>query len=121
MNHSHGFNVTRGCVKLDFTPAWELNAKVIDFIFFSDKKSKQGMAKGFYDTGDSMFRITKKMMIYARAYFTGKVLGEVSDIGFQDRGQRDKEAGSDASGQHIRRMQRPVPRQELRQPERNRL
>ncbi len=35
MNHSHGLNITRGYVKLDFTPAWELNAKVIDFIFFS--------------------------------------------------------------------------------------
>ena len=40
MNHSHGFNVTRGYLKLDFTPAWELNAKIIDFIFFSNKKSK---------------------------------------------------------------------------------
>ena len=41
MNHSHGLNVTRGYVKIDFTPAWELNAKVIDFIFFSSKKSRQ--------------------------------------------------------------------------------
>lgn len=28
MNHSHGLNITRGYVKLDFTPAWELNAKL---------------------------------------------------------------------------------------------
>lgn len=42
MNHSHGLNITRGYVKIDFTPDWELNAKVIDFIFFSSKKSKQG-------------------------------------------------------------------------------
>lgn len=38
MNHSHGFNITRGYVKLDFTPAWELNAKVIDFIFSAIKE-----------------------------------------------------------------------------------
>ena len=41
MNHSHGLNVTRGYVKIDFTPAWELNAKVIDFVFFSNAPSKQ--------------------------------------------------------------------------------
>ena len=39
MNHSHGLRVTRGYVKIDFTPAWELNAKVIDFVFFSGKPS----------------------------------------------------------------------------------
>ena len=39
MNHSHGLNVTRGYVKIDFSPAWRLNAKVIDFVFFSDKPS----------------------------------------------------------------------------------
>lgn len=45
MNHSHGLNVTRGYVKIDFSPAWELNARVIDFIFFSSKRSKQGKAE----------------------------------------------------------------------------
>ena len=45
LNHSHGMNVTRGYVKIDFSPAWRLNAKIIDFIFFSDKKSKQGKAR----------------------------------------------------------------------------
>jgi len=82
MNHSHGYRVTRGYVKLDFTPAWELNAKVIDFIFFSDKKSKQGKAKDLEDSKEIFFRISKKMMIYARAYFKGKVIAEVTDIGF---------------------------------------
>lgn len=35
MNHSGSHTVTRGYIMLDFSPAWELNAKVIDFIFFS--------------------------------------------------------------------------------------
>lgn len=84
MNHSHGLNVTRGYVKLDFTPAWELNAKVIDFIFFSSKKSKQGKAKDIEAPADKLFRISKKMMIYARAYFKGDVLSEFTDIGFSN-------------------------------------
>lgn len=65
LNHSHGMNVTRGYVKIDFSPAWRLNAKIIDFIFFSDKKSKQGKARDLEAPADKMFRITKKMMIYS--------------------------------------------------------
>lgn len=64
MNHSHGFNITRGYVKIDFTPAWELNAKIIDFIFFSNKNSKQSLVRNFESPAEKMFRITKKMMIY---------------------------------------------------------
>lgn len=82
MNHSHGHTVTRGYIKLDFTPAWELNAKVIDFIFFSTAKSKQGMARGVDEPADKFFRLSPKRMVYARAYFRGEVLAEVSDIGF---------------------------------------
>ena len=82
LNHSHGMNVTRGYVKIDFSPAWRLNAKIIDFIFFSDKKSKQGKARGFEAPAEKMFRITKKMMIYGRAYFKGKAVAELTDIGF---------------------------------------
>lgn len=82
MNHSHGLNVTRGYVKLDFSPAWRLNAKVIDFVFFSDKPSKQGIAKDIEDTEDKFFRLSPKKMVYGRAYFKGKILAEVNDIGF---------------------------------------
>ena len=84
MNHSHGLNVTRGYVKIDFTPAWELNAKVIDFIFFSSKRSKQGKARDFESPKDVLFRITPKRMIYGRAYFKGDVVAELTDIGFSN-------------------------------------
>ena len=84
MNHSHGRTITRGYIKLDFTPAWELNAKVIDFIFFSTRRSKQGMARDVDERKDALFRIAPKYMIYARAYFRGEVLAEVSDIGFSN-------------------------------------
>lgn len=82
MNHSHGHTITRGYIKIDFTPAWELNAKVIDFILFSTAKSKQGMAQDPNAPLDKFFRLSPKAMVYARAYFRGEVLAEVSDIGF---------------------------------------
>lgn len=84
MNHSNGHTITRGYIKLDFSPAWELNRKVIDFIFFSTARSRQGCAQGLDETKNVMFRIAPKYMIYARAYFRGQVLGEVSDIGFSN-------------------------------------
>lgn len=84
MNHSHGHTVTRGYIKIDFTPAWDLNAKVIDFIFFSTQKSKQGTARDIDEPTGKMFRLSPKRMVYARAYFRGEVLAEVSDIGFQN-------------------------------------
>ncbi|EJW98683.1 transposase, partial [gut metagenome] len=75
---------TRGYVKIDFSPAWKLNAKVIDFIFFTNKKSKQGEAKDPEKPQNIFFRISPKMMIYARAYFKGEVMAEVTDIGFSN-------------------------------------
>ena len=84
MNHSHGHTVTRGYIKLDFTPAWELNAKVIDFVLFSTKKSKQGMADDIDNPVDKQFKLSPKRMVYARAYFQGAVIAEITDIGFSN-------------------------------------
>lgn len=39
LNHSIN-KMAKVYVKIDFTPAWILNEKVIDFIFFTDKESK---------------------------------------------------------------------------------
>ncbi|EJX02899.1 transposase [gut metagenome] len=87
MNHSHGFNVTRGYVKIDFTPAWELNARIIDFVFFTNKTSKQGKAQSLEESGNKMFRISPKMMIRARAYFMGEMVSELTNIGFSNINQ----------------------------------
>ena len=84
MNHSHGLKVTRGYVKIDYSPAWRLNAKVIDFIFFTDKPSKQGRAKDIDEPEEKLFRLSHKMMVYARAYFKGAVMAELTDIGFSN-------------------------------------
>lgn len=82
MNHSHGLKVTRGYVKIDFTPAWKLNAKVIDFIFYSDAPSKQGKAKDIEEPKNKLFRLSAKKMVRGRAYFMGKMLAQVNDVGF---------------------------------------
>ena len=87
MNHSHGHTITRGYIKIDFTPAWVLNAKVIDFIFFSTEKGKQGNARDLEEPQDKLFRLSPKYMVYARAYFRGEVIAEVSDIGFGTVGE----------------------------------
>lgn len=84
MNHSHGLKVTRGYVKIDYSPAWRLNAKLIDFIFFTDKPSKQGRAKDIDEPEEKLFRLSRKMMVYARAYFKGAVMAELTDIGFSN-------------------------------------
>jgi integrase len=82
MNHTHGLKVTRGYVKMDFSPAWALNRKVIDFVFFSDARSKQGLAQDIEEAEGKMFRITPKKMIKGIAYFKGRIIGQLEDIGF---------------------------------------
>lgn len=84
MNHSHGHAVTRGYIKLDFTPAWELNAKVVDFVLFSNKPSKlHAKAESGEGRAESaLFRLSPKMLVQAEAYFRGEVLASVHDIGF---------------------------------------
>lgn len=81
MNHSQR-SVTRGYVKIDFSPAWELNEKVVNFILFSDKKSKQSEKSEQPKT--DMFRISPKMMIRAAAFFQGKLLASFEDIGYSN-------------------------------------
>lgn len=80
MNHSQR-SVTRTYVKIDFSPAWELNEKVIDFIFFSDKKSKLAKREDMEDQLPELFRVTPKMLIRAAAFFQGKLLTSFEDIG----------------------------------------
>lgn len=87
MNHSQlKSRVTRGYVKIDYSPAWRLNAKVIDFIFFSDAPSKLAM-RGDQPTTqatESAFRVSPKMLIRACAFYGGKCLAQYEDIGLSN-------------------------------------
>lgn len=82
MNHSHRQSVTRGYVIPDFTPAWELNKKVIDFIFFSDATSRRMEHEKPEEEG--LFRISPKMLIRAAAFFQGRRLANFEDIGYSN-------------------------------------
>lgn len=82
MNHSHRYTVTRGYVQIDFTPAWELNEKVIDFILFSDATSRCMEKEQPED--DGLFRLSPKMLIRAAAFFQGKCLANFEDIGYSN-------------------------------------
>jgi integrase len=82
MNHSHRQSVTRGYVIPDFTPAWELNEKVIDFIFFSDATSRRMEHEKPEEEG--LFRISPKMLIRAAAFFQGRRLANFEDIGYSN-------------------------------------
>lgn len=80
MNHSAGYNITRGYIKMDFSPAWKLNEKVIDLIFFSETPSK----REHKEEDNSFTRFSPKYMMHGSVFFRGKLLGEVRDIGFHN-------------------------------------
>lgn len=79
MNHSSGHKVTRGYIKIDYSPAWELNEKVIDFIFFSGKASVREQKQE-----DTHFRLSYRFMINATAYHNGQKVAELTDVGFNN-------------------------------------
>lgn len=82
MNHSHRYTVTRGYVQLDFSPAWRLNERVIDFILFSDATSKRMEHERKEE--DGLFRLSPKMLIRAAAFFQGRCIANFEDIGYSN-------------------------------------
>lgn len=76
MNHSV-YGVTRGYVEIDFTPAWELNEKVVDFIFFSSEVSRRNKQHS-----EVFERISKYNMMRGELWHNGQLLAEVEDVGF---------------------------------------
>lgn len=79
MNHASAHRVTRGYIKTDYAPAWELNEKVVDFIFFTDNASSQEQK-----TEESRFRLSYRFMVNAAAYYNGRKLAELTDVGFNN-------------------------------------
>ena len=76
LNHSTN-KMAKVYVQVDYTPAWILNEKVIDFIFFTDKESK------YVEKEDKTFeRISKYNNIRAEAYVMGKKVCALEDTGF---------------------------------------
>lgn len=79
MNHAAGHKVTRGYIKIDYSPAWELNEKVVDFIFFSGKTSVREQKQE-----DTHFRLSFRYMVNGAAYHNGQKVAELTDVGFNN-------------------------------------
>lgn len=80
MNHANGHKVTRGYIKIDFSPAWQLNDKVVDLIFFSTKESHREEK-----IEANNLRISPKYLVHGCLYFRGQLLHELEEIGFNNK------------------------------------
>lgn len=81
LNHARDTRLARIYVKINFTPAWELNEKVIEKIFFTEDKSSVNNNE---KQDDELFRFSAKQLIKGTLYFRGKILASVEDIGFNN-------------------------------------
>ena len=81
LNHARDTRLARIYVKIDFKPAWELNEKVIEKIFFTEDKSSINNNE---KQDDELFRFSAKQLIKGTLYFRGKILASVEDIGFNN-------------------------------------
>lgn len=82
MNHSSGHRVTRGYIKLDFTRAWRLNDKVLELVFLTEKISSREQPKE--ECNHVFERFSEKQLIHGSVFFQGKLLGEITDIGYNN-------------------------------------
>jgi len=81
LNHANKTRLARTYVKIDFTPAWELNEKVVEKIFFTDDKSSANKNE---EHENDFFRFSAKQLVKGTLYFKGKILVSVEDIGFNN-------------------------------------
>jgi len=69
--------MARVYTKIDYSPAWELNEKVIDYIFFSneDIDNREDSCKSFE-------RMSKYNLIRGEAFINGECVSVIEDSGF---------------------------------------
>ncbi len=88
MNHASAHRVTRGYIKTDYSPVSEINEAVIDYIFNGKKISVQQAAKQVEqiqeEKASGLSRFSFRHMMAGTAYYKGKKLCEVTDIGFNN-------------------------------------
>ena len=80
LNHSQN-KVTRGYIKVDFSPAWTLNEQVIEKIFFTEDKSSRENREAH---GNGFGRFSYKQLMRGTLYYRGKVLSKIEDVGFNN-------------------------------------
>jgi hypothetical protein len=76
LNHST-YKMARVYTKIDYSPACELNEKVIDYIFFSNEDIDNRE-----DSGKSFERMSKYTLIRGEAFFSGECVSVIEDLGF---------------------------------------
>lgn len=69
--------MARVYTKIDYSPAWELNEKVIDYIFFSNKEPDNNE-----NSTNSFERMSKYNLIRGEAFISGECVSVVEDSGF---------------------------------------
>ncbi len=97
MNHLQSDGVTRGYIKIDFSPAWVLNERVVDFVL--NGGSSQDCVRRMGVGGD--FVLSTGDMVYGRAYFRGDLVGEVGDIGFSSADEVVSRLSAEVSGVEV--------------------
>ena len=64
---------------IDYSPAWELNDKVIDYIFFSNKEpGNNDEIEGFFE------RMSKYNLIRGELFINGERVSVIEDTGFSN-------------------------------------
>ncbi len=76
LDHST-YKMARVYTKIDYSPAWELNEKVIDYLFFSDKEPEHNE-----DSSASFERMSKYNLIRGEAFISGERVSVIEDSGF---------------------------------------
>ena len=76
LNHST-FKMARVYTTIDYSPAWELNEKVIDYIFFSNEDIEKSE-----DARTSFERMSKYNLIRGEAFICGNCVSVIEDSGF---------------------------------------
>ncbi len=76
LNHST-FKMARVYTTIDYSPAWELNEKVIDYIFFSNEDIENSE-----DSSNSFERMSKYNLIRGEAFIGGNCVSLIEDSGF---------------------------------------
>ena len=76
LNHST-YKMARVYTKIDYSPAWDLNEKVIDYIFFSNEDIANRE-----DSDNSFERMSKYNLIRGDAFISGECVSVIEDSGF---------------------------------------
>ena len=78
LNHSTN-KMARVYTMIDYSPAWELNDKVIDYIFFSNKEpGHNGETEGTFE------RMSKYNLIRGEMFINGECISIIEDTGFSN-------------------------------------